>query len=103
MVRQARRRRGLTQRELAQEAAVSQSTVARIESGTMDPRASTLQKLLRACGEDLEAQPLMGVGIDRSLIRAALERSPRERIQMAADMSHFVDRLRRGLRKADDI
>ena len=60
--------------------AVPQSTVGRIEAGLVDPRASTLRALLRACGEDLEVLPLLGIGIDRSQIRERLALSPRERI-----------------------
>jgi predicted transcriptional regulator len=37
----ARHRAGLTQRELAERAAVPQSTVGRIEAGLVDPRVGT--------------------------------------------------------------
>ncbi len=37
---------GLTQSELARRAKVSQSLIARIESGEIDPRVSTLKKIL---------------------------------------------------------
>ena len=39
---------GLTQNELAKRAGVSQPLVARIESGDVDPRVSTLQRILDA-------------------------------------------------------
>ncbi len=39
---------GLTQKELAERAGVSQSLIARIESGSVDPRISTLRKILSA-------------------------------------------------------
>lgn len=47
---------GLTQTELAARARVSQSLIARIESGDIDPRASTLKKILEAlkAGEERE-------------------------------------------------
>ncbi|MFX1295048.1 MAG: CBS domain-containing protein [Promethearchaeota archaeon] len=38
---------GLTQQELAERASVSQSLIARIETGTVDPRISTVRKILR--------------------------------------------------------
>jgi len=47
-VRKLRRAAGLTQKELAERAAVSQSLVARIEGGSVDPRLSTLKKILTA-------------------------------------------------------
>lgn len=80
----ARHRAGFSQRELARRAEVPQSTVGRIESGAVEPRISTLGALLRACGEELVAQPLLGRGIDRSLIRRLLELTPDERLDLAA-------------------
>jgi len=47
-LKRLRKEAGLTQRELARLAGVSQSLIARIESGTVDPRASTLRKILQA-------------------------------------------------------
>lgn len=47
-VRRLRKIAGLTQKELASRAHVSQSLIARIESGQVDPRLSTLQKILSA-------------------------------------------------------
>lgn len=81
-LRQARRRAGLTQRELAARTGVPQSTIARIESGRADPRVSTLDTLLRACGDELDAVPRRGLGVDRTLIRELLRLSPDERIEL---------------------
>jgi transcriptional regulator with XRE-family HTH domain len=53
-VREARRRAGMTQRQLAARAGVSQPLVARIEGGTVDPPFERLLELVRACGFDLE-------------------------------------------------
>lgn len=47
-IRDLRRKAGLTQAELAKKAGMSQSMVARIESGGVDPRLSTLNKVLAA-------------------------------------------------------
>ncbi|RLF21563.1 MAG: hypothetical protein DRJ68_03175 [Thermoprotei archaeon] len=47
-LRRMRLMAGLTQRELAERAGVSQSLIARIESGTVDPRLSTLRRILKA-------------------------------------------------------
>lgn len=55
LLRQARRRADLSQRELAAKAQVPRSVVARIESGeTTSPRLSTLATLLGAAGFHLE-------------------------------------------------
>ena len=76
---QARRRAGLSQRALAAKVGMPQSTVARIESGAIDPRVSTLDTLLRACGDELRAVRRIGEGIDRTLSRGLLEATPDER------------------------
>lgn len=93
-LRQARRRAGLTQRQLAATVGVPQSTIARIESGAMDPCTSTLDRLLRACGEELRAVPRIGMGEDRSLPRANLQLPPAERLRRAAAAANAVRRLR---------
>src|SRR2546422_5140704 len=90
----ARRRAGLSQRALAERAGVPQSTIGRIESGAIDPRASTLDRLLRACRFELEAVPRLGEGIDRSLIRERLGLSPRQRLEDAERASVVVARIR---------
>jgi predicted transcriptional regulator len=47
-LKRIRRSSGITQKELAQKAGVSQSLIARIEGGNIDPRLSTVQKIMRA-------------------------------------------------------
>jgi len=53
-IRYLRRRAGLTQKELAKRAGVSQSLIARIESGAVDPRLSTLRKILNVLEEAMK-------------------------------------------------
>jgi len=91
---ETRARAGVTQRELADLAGVPQSTVGRIEAGSIDPRASTLRRLLRAGGMDLEPALLIGLGIDRSPIRERLARTPRERLEDLASAAAGIRRLR---------
>jgi predicted transcriptional regulator len=47
-VRARRRKLGLTQVQLAELAGVTQAYIAKIEAGTVDPRVSTLEKILKA-------------------------------------------------------
>lgn len=54
LIRSARERAGLTQAALARTAGTSQPTIARYESGRSEPRASTLERILAACGQRLE-------------------------------------------------
>src|SRR6476646_8436303 len=97
-LRWARRRAGLTQRELADKSGVPQSTVGRIEAGTVDPRVGTLTRLLRACKFDLEVEPLLGEGIDRTQIRECLTVSPGERIARSVDGGRFMRAIRAAMR-----
>src|SRR5687768_6538855 len=83
IVRQARRRAGLSQRALADASGVLQPQIARIESGAINPRMDTLERLLSVTGATLELAPRIGAGVDRSLIRAALDKSPEDRIRAA--------------------
>jgi predicted transcriptional regulator len=92
-LRQARRRAGLTQRDLTQRTGVAQPTIARIEGGQEVPRVDTLQRLLQACGESLEVLPAAGAGVDRSSIRALLARRPVERIASLAEEAPTLERL----------
>jgi len=82
MLRHARRRAGLTQRELAAKTGYPQETIARIESGRVDPRVTTLDRLLEGCGFGLEHMPRLGIGIDRTVMRRLLDMTPGERLML---------------------
>ena len=92
-LKEARRRAGLSQRALARAANVPQPVIARLESGGAIPRIDTLDKLLRHCGEGLEARPRRGAGIDRTLIRRMLQLSAIARLQAASDEANSLERL----------
>src|SRR5436190_5244281 len=53
LIRAVRRRRGLTQAELARRAGTSQPVVSAYEHGRRDPSVSTLRKLVHAAGAEL--------------------------------------------------
>jgi transcriptional regulator with XRE-family HTH domain len=94
----ARRRAGLSQRALAARTGVAQPTIARIERGRDDPRLGTLQRLLGACDETVEALPRAGAGIDRTEIRELLALSPRQRLLSLVDEASALEVLARGRR-----
>lgn len=108
MLRQARRRAGLSQRSLAATTGVAQPTIARIESGHADPRVATLARLLQACGQALQAAPapaatpatapLPGAGIDRTAIGELLALTPAQRLEALMDESPVLERLDRARR-----
>jgi predicted transcriptional regulator len=84
VLRQARRRAGLTQRGLADKAGVPQSQIAKIESGAVVPRVDTLDRFLEVCGEGLESLPRLGIGVDRTLAQELLKLTPAERVKTVA-------------------
>jgi predicted transcriptional regulator len=100
ILRYARRRAGLTQRQLAENAHVPQPAIARIERGGVSPRLSTLLPLIEATGFSLELAPRIGDGVDRTLIRGSLDRSPEDRIQAATaaarNLGAFIEGVRAG-------
>jgi predicted transcriptional regulator len=93
-LRWARLTAGLSQRALAKKSGIPQSSVARIEAGTIDPRVGTLDRLLCACGFDLEVEPRLGQGVDRTQIREMLALSPSERLRQAVNGARVLKVLR---------
>jgi len=99
ILRRARRRAGLTQRALAARAGVPQSTVGRIEAGSLEPRIDTLLRLLRETGHDLELSVRLGEGVDRAQIRERLARTPLQRIEDLTTAAAAVRRVQGRARK----
>lgn len=58
LLREARRRAGLSQAELAELAGTSQSAVNRYERGVVEPSIPTLRRLLQVCGMKLRLELL---------------------------------------------
>lgn len=82
LLREARRRAGLTQAELAKRLGISQAAVAKLERPGANPTVDTLDRALWATGHQLMLDaPARGRGVDESLIRRQLELSPAERIR----------------------
>ena len=80
LLREARRRAGLTQRQLATRAGVTQPTIARIERGQVEASLERVLELVRAAGFDLEVRV---VPLDEDAFALAeqnLARSPDERL-----------------------
>jgi len=95
IVQEARRRAGLTQRELAARAGTSQSAIARIERGRQLPSLETLQRILRACDLDLELRIVPHDTHDDTLIDGMLAMSPEQRVRNVEEMTRFVAEARR--------
>jgi predicted transcriptional regulator len=99
VLRQARRRAGFTQRQLASKTGVPQPMVARIETGAVIPRVDTLDRLLEVCGEGLESHRRPGRGLDRTGYRELLRRSPADRLRQASASAEGLARLREAVRR----
>ncbi len=100
LVREARRRAGFTQAELAQRAGVPKSTVGRIESGARIPSTEMVERLVRAAGLDVSvslSEPDPGTD---SMFERTLRRSPAERLADATRVARFVLRGRREVASA---
>jgi transcriptional regulator with XRE-family HTH domain len=95
LVREARERHGLTQKQLAIRARTSQAAISRIERGLVSPTVETLEKLLAMVNEELvlEAREL-DWGHDVTLLQQNLRRTPAERIEYMTDVANFVLRNR---------
>lgn len=101
LLRETRRRYGVSQQLLAARASTTQSAISRIESGRVSPSVDTLWELLYLLGEDLElTAQKRDFGIDITLNRANLSLSPSQRVQRGLAFSDLV-RRNRGKRPSD--
>lgn len=91
LLRDARKRHGVSQQSLARRAGTTQSAISRIERGGVSPTVETLSALLHLVGEDLvlAAKPTDS-GIDRSLIRERLGLTPSERLDYGIAMANQI-------------
>ena len=84
----------MTQRDLAVASGVPQPSIARIERGTSLPRIDTLERLLRAAGQELTTERRLGEGVDRSTIRELLRMTPEQRGHLASSAGQNLLALR---------
>ena len=98
LLRTARRRAGLTPRELAGRAGTAQSVVARIESGQTNPAAGTLARLLAAAGFEARTE-LAPLSLPMSHMLSDVERilrlTPEDRLRELGNVDRFVTAARR--------
>lgn len=95
LLREARLRHGLSQAQLARRAATSQAAISRIERDQVSPTVETLRVLLDKLGEELRLRArTVDYGHDRTLLRANLNRSAKERIEYAVAAARAVEPIR---------
>jgi len=95
ILRDARRRHGVSQARLAIRAGTTQSAISRIESDRVSPSVETLRELLHMLGEDLvlgaEARDF---GVDETLNRETREFDPSVRVRRGLEFADFARRTR---------
>lgn len=81
LIREARRRAGITQRQLARRLGTSQPVVARWERGRRSPDYDTVSVAVRACGFVLRPELVPLDLQEEALLNRWLAMSPRERLE----------------------
>lgn len=91
LLKEARGRHGVSQKQLAMRASTTQSAISRIERDRVSPSMETLCELLYLLGEDLNLgmQP-RDSGIDRTLNAERLKLSPSERLDYGMAFANQV-------------
>lgn len=94
LVRSTRAELGLSQRQLAFRAGMTQAAVSRIERGVVSPSFGTLRELMRAMGREplLSAVPLPAEW-DPVHMRSTRDRTPEQRLRLAIGWNGLAARL----------
>lgn len=106
VVREARSRAGVSQRELASLARTTQSVVGRVEAELGNPSVETIERLIAAAGFELHVElrprvahdPLIASfkkDIDRTLLRENLKKSPEQRVRALQALARLAEEARR--------
>lgn len=101
LIREARKRAGLSQRQLAEFLLTTQPVIARWESGRTSPSFRRVVEAIRACGLDLDARVVTADDQHRVLIADTLRRTPLERMDHLAQAQASVARLAAAVRGSD--
>ncbi|MCO5315871.1 MAG: helix-turn-helix domain-containing protein [Solirubrobacterales bacterium] len=101
LIKEARRKRGLSQNQLALRAGTRQSAISRLESGEVSPTVATLTSLLRVMGEDLTLTTRPPARRYDTLHRRSMERlTPEQRLALAISWNRMAGEFAAAGRKA---
>jgi transcriptional regulator with XRE-family HTH domain len=98
LLREARKRAELTQRELANRSGKAQSAIARIESGKSIPTTATLNHLISAAGFEVQDELIIKPAIKSHMLNDVsriLKLTLEQRLQEIADVDHFIKEAKR--------
>jgi predicted transcriptional regulator len=93
LLREARTRAGLTQRDLAKRARTAQSVIARIERGQSDPSWATLTRLIAAAGFSLHSELTLSPTPDSHMLQDVariLSLTPEDRLAEVRNVNTFL-------------
>ncbi|MGI8535945.1 MAG: helix-turn-helix domain-containing protein [Mycobacteriales bacterium] len=99
LILEARKRAGLTQRELAERAGTTQSSIARWESARSEPSFANVVRLLRLCGFVLDVHLELyddGLRDDWSQAQRRLMLTPEQRLDSNTQLVAVARDLRAG-------
>lgn len=99
LVREARKRGGWTQRELARRAGTAQSVVGRIERDRSSPSWETLERLIAAAGFELHTELVLRPTADSHMLQDVLRilsLTPEERLTEVRNVNYFLAAVCRG-------
>ena len=101
LVREARKRAGLSQRELADRAGTTQSAIARLETGRSAPTFDRVLALVRLCGLDLNVMVAERDDSDMAQAERLRGLTPEERVRRMERVARQLRELRKaGARSA---
>lgn len=102
LIREARRRAGLTQCELADRIGTTQSAIARLERGRTEPSHERVIEAVRACGLELVTQLLPSDDADWSVASTNLAVHPETRVRRHQAALRFAQAGRKAMADARD-
>jgi transcriptional regulator with XRE-family HTH domain len=100
VIREARRRSGLTQAQLARRLSTTQSAIARMEGGGTEPSLERVAEVVRACGLELEIGLQAPDDSDWSVAAQNLLLSVDQRVRQHQSAVRFAIAAREAMRRA---
>ena len=101
LIKEARKRGGLSQRELAEQLGTTQPVIARWETGKRSPTFERVVEAVRACGFDLAARIVARDDQHALLVNETLKMTPRERLEKLSRSRAAFEELRKEVRRIE--